>query len=178
MPTMHSYWLVPAEPVAATLRAQIAELAGRYNAVEFDPHVTIYTGRSNDADVPATMRDLRASFRPLTLVPYVIGQSSRLTKTLYIRLELSDELKALSDTIRGKAQAASAYVLDDPHVSLLYQAIGEEERAKLAAQTTVPAPFTADGIVAMETEVPIDNLDQIRRWRFIDRFRYGEKRSR
>src|SRR6266851_675063 len=174
MATVFSYWLVPAEPAAAALRAEIARLAERYDAVAFEPHVTLYSGSSDDREVAETLDFLRASFRPMTLVPFVIAQSSRLTKTLYIRLALSDELASLAETIKGRARNPSRSVLDDPHVSLLYQAIGEAERTKLTAQIALPAPFIGDGVTVIETEVPIDNLDQIRRWRFVARFRHGE----
>src|SRR5712691_3802665 len=174
MATVFSYWLVPAEPVTAALRAEIARLAERYDAVAFEPHVTLYSGSSDDREVADTIDFLRKSFRPLTLVPFVIAQSSRLTKTLYIRLELSEELAALADMLKGRARQPSNSTLDDPHVSLLYQTIGEAERTKLAAQIALPAPFIGDGITVIETEVSIDNLDQIRRWRFVARWRYGE----
>lgn len=172
-PNVFSYWLLPAEPVATALRARIAGLAERYDAVAFDPHVTLYSGQSDDREVAATLAFLRSSFRPMTLVPSVIAHSSRLTKTLYVRLVPSDELGSLADTIRGKARAPSASVLDDPHISLLYQAIGEEERARLAAQIALPAPFLADGVAVIETEVPVDDLDKVRRWRFVGRFRHS-----
>jgi len=174
MPTVFSYWLIPAEPVGATLRARIAQLAERYDAVAFDPHVTLYSGPSDDREVAETLDFLRTSFRPLTLVPFVIAQSARLTKTLYIRLELSSELASLAGAIKGKAREPSGSTLDDPHVSLLYQAIEEAERAKLAAQIALPVPFIADGIAVIETETPVDNLDKIRRWRFGARFRHEE----
>src|SRR5260370_6801867 len=107
MATVFSYWLVPAEPAAAALRAEIAQLAERYDAVAFEPHVTLYSGSSDDREVADTIDFLRKSFRPLTLVPFVIAQSSRLTKTLYIRLELSDELAALADTIQASQRQPS-----------------------------------------------------------------------
>src|SRR5713101_187455 len=117
MATVFSYWLVPAEPAAAALRTEIARLAERYDAVAFEPHVTLYSGRSDDREVAETLDFLRASFRPIRLVPFVIAQSSRLTKTLYIRLELSDALASLAGTIKEKARQPSNSTLDDPHVS-------------------------------------------------------------
>jgi 2'-5' RNA ligase len=173
MPTLFSYWLLPAEPAAAGLQAQIKGLAVRYDAVVFEPHVTLYTGPSDDREVAATLASLRQSFQPLTLVPFVVAQSSRLTKTLYIRLELTSELAALAQAIKGEARHPSDSRLDDPHVSLLYQRIDEKERAKLAAELALPAPFAGDGIAVIETEIPIEDLDQIRRWRFVNRFRHG-----
>ena len=174
MPTLFSYWLLPAEPAASALQAQITSLAERYDAVIFEPHVTLYTGPADDREVAETLDFLRLSFRPPTLVPFVVAQSSRLTKTLYIRLELTAELTSLADAIKGRAARPSQSRLDDPHVSLLYQRIAEPERARLAAQIAVPAPFAGDGVAVIETEIPIDNLDQIRRWRFVNRFRHGE----
>jgi len=174
MPMVFSYWLLPAAPAAAALRQRIDALAARYDAVAFEPHVTLYTGPSDDAEVAETMAFLQGSFRPLTLKPFVLAQSSRLTKTLYIRLELTAELASLAAMLSNRARQKSASVLDDPHVSLLYQRIDEAERARLAAEIALPQPFAADGIAVIETEVPIGNLDQIRRWRFPGRFRSGE----
>jgi hypothetical protein len=173
MATLFSYWLLPAAPEGAALQAQIASLAARYDAVAFEPHVTLYTGPSDDVEVAATLDFLRRSFRPLTLVPFVVAQSPRLTKTLYIRLELTSELAALAAAIKGKARQPSTSVLDDPHISLLYQRIDEAERARLAAEIALPARFAGGGIAVIETEIPIDNLEQIRNWRFVGRFRHG-----
>ncbi len=173
MPLQYSYWLLPAEPAAAALQAQITRLAGQYGAVSFEPHVTLYTGPSDDAEAAATLASLRRSFRPLTLVPRVVAQSSRLTKTLYIHLELTSELAALAAAIKDRARQPSNSRLDDPHVSLLYQRIDEAERSKLAAEIALPAPFAGDGVAVIETEIPIEDLEPIRRWRFVDRFRYG-----
>jgi hypothetical protein len=174
MPTTYSYWLTPAAPAAAAFRARIDELAARYDAVSFEPHVTLYSGPSDDSEAAQTLDFLRASFRPLRLAPFVIAQSARLTKTLYVRLELGPELAALAETLKARARQPSNSTLDDPHVSLMYKALPEDERAKLAAQIPVPAPFTGDGIAVIETEVPITELDQVRSWRFVGRFRHGE----
>jgi len=174
MPTTYSYWLLPEASAAAAFRARIDELAARYDAVGFEPHVTLYSGASDDAEVAQTLAFLRASFRLLSLVPVVIAQSSRLTKTLYVRLELSPELVSLADTLKARARQPSSSTLDDPHVSLMYKALPEDERAKLAAQIPLPAPFVGDGIAVIETEVPITELDQVRSWRFVGRFRHGE----
>ena len=149
MTRLFSYWLLPAAPMAALLAAQIERLAAQYDAVAFEPHVTLYTGPSDDAEAAATLDFLRRSFRPLTLVPFVVAQSSRLTKTLYIRLELTGELAALAATIKGRAPQPSASVLDDPHVSLLYQRIDEAERAKLAGVIELA------GTVAHEINTPL-----------------------
>ncbi|MGE5270905.1 MAG: hypothetical protein ACM3JG_14660 [Thiohalocapsa sp.] len=173
MARVFSYWLLPAAPAAAALQAEITRLAERCDAVVFEPHVTLYSGPSDDAEVAATLSALRGSFRPLRLMPFAIAQSPRLTKTLYIRLELTPQLLALAAEIKARARQPSESRLDDPHVSLVYQRLAEEERGRLAAETALPAPFEADGIAVIETEIPIDNLDQIRSWRFVDRFRHG-----
>jgi putative hydrolase of the HAD superfamily len=164
---------LPAEPVASALQARVAELAGRYDSLVFEPHMTLYSGPSDDREALETLDFLRASFRPLTLVPFEIAQSSRLTKTLYIRLELSSEIAALADMLKRRAHLPSTSTLDDPHVSLLYQTLAEEERAALAREIPLPAPFAADGIAVIETENPLVQLDQFRRWRFVGRFRYS-----
>ena len=44
----HSFWLVPVEPLKSRLRALISSLAQSCDAVDFEPHVTLWCGASND----------------------------------------------------------------------------------------------------------------------------------
>ena len=50
--TIVAYWLTPAEPARSFFASTIAELAARFDAPIFEPHVTIYAGEKGD-DIPA-----------------------------------------------------------------------------------------------------------------------------
>ncbi len=50
--TIVAYWLTPAEPARSFFASTIAELAARFDAPSFEPHVTIYAGEKGD-DNPA-----------------------------------------------------------------------------------------------------------------------------
>ena len=46
--TEFTLWLIPCEPLRRTLHALICRLAADLDAVEFEPHVTLFCGPSNE----------------------------------------------------------------------------------------------------------------------------------
>ena len=174
MSTTFSYWLLPSEPAATALRRQIHNLATATGAPAFEPHVTLYSGPSDEDEVARVVAHLHSFFRPLTIAPYTIAESERLTKTLFVRVRRETGLAALHDAIREHSARASEYTFNDPHVSLLYQALPAAERMARAARIMLPPPFAADGIEAIALETPVTRPEQIRDWRSVARFRYGE----
>ena len=46
-----AYWVTPAEPTRSFFASTIAELAARFDAPLFEPHVTIYATREGE-DIP------------------------------------------------------------------------------------------------------------------------------
>src|SRR5262249_32904969 len=118
----HSFWLIPAEPLAGQLRAIIQQLAEKYDAIEFEPHVTLSSGPSNDALTRTIGRSIATSFSHVELIPVKLEHTSAFPKTVYIQFQDSGAARQMSDAIKARDARFANYVLT-PHLSLVYKSM-------------------------------------------------------
>ncbi|HEY8032083.1 MAG TPA: 2'-5' RNA ligase family protein [Methylocella sp.] len=165
--TEHSFWLLPAEPLKGQLRAIIQQLAKKYDAVDFEPHVTIFSGPSHDDRTHAIARGAASLYSHVELIPVKIEHTSEYTKTLFIQFQESSSVRLLSDAIRDRNTQFVNYVLN-PHLSLLYKTMPPAVLAGICQMFAVPkGPCVFDRLCAIETEIPVSGPDQIKRWRTV-----------
>jgi 2'-5' RNA ligase len=163
----HSFWLLPAEPLSTRLRGVVAELAAKYDTAPFEPHVTLYCGLSDDRTTSAVLERVAAQFRPMNLAFEKLDRTEEYTKTLFVQFEESSAARELSETIRSLCAQPSDYGLN-PHLSLIYGALQVEEKLEIMRSLDLPeGDYRFDRIAAIETEIPLTQADQIRRWRLV-----------
>jgi hypothetical protein len=178
MTTVYSFWLVPEESLKNELCSIIRELATSYDASEFDPHVTIFSGPSDDDEVHSTARSITSRFSVVEFAPQKLSYTPKLTKTLFIKLFQSEVAAHLFNIIKESISQPSDYVLD-PHLSLLYKTIPEENQMEICRTLRVPSgSYCFDGLRVIETEVPITRPEQIKRWRTVFEARLGHRYER
>ena len=164
---MHSIWLVPAEPLKSRLRAVIRQLATQYDAVDFAPHVTISAGTSDDDETCAIARDIASRFSPVELTFQKLDYTSLYTKTLFVQFDHSAIAQSMCDAIKEGSAQPSGYVLN-PHLSLLYKTMPQATQAEIARGLEVPQGiFSFDRLRAIETEAPLTQPEQVKRWRVV-----------
>ena len=162
-----AYWLIPAEPVHSFFEGIIIDLARRYDAPLFRPHVTIHVA-TNRADLAETaLAHAARKARPIRLKPVGIDQSDEFVKTLFVKLKLSAELLQMNEIIRNAAHDSSQYKLK-PHLSLLYKNLAVETRRELAASMTLPfSEIICDSIQAVRCVSPTQTSADVELWRLI-----------
>ena len=163
-----AFWLLPGEPSMRVLAQSVDELARRYDAPRFRPHVTLHVDRVvREADLAAVLDEAAARFAPFEMRAGPTGHSPLRFKTLYVPLSGGDIIGLAAALARGVApwrsapmegeEPAAAYRLE-PHMSILYKQLSEAERAALAARhchdgesfyfdriaTVTPAPGAQD----------------------------------
>ncbi|HMG03902.1 MAG TPA: 2'-5' RNA ligase family protein [Chthoniobacterales bacterium] len=131
-----AYWLMPAEPTKGLLASMIANLAARFDAPLFEPHVTVYA--TKEANFEA-LSDAVAVYEPFLLTVRDIQCSDEFTKTLFARFGPSKALSLLSDELKQASGSHDEYQLN-PHLSLIYKEMTPGARAELAA--SIQLPFT------------------------------------
>src|SRR5438093_1319316 len=90
-----AYWLMPGEPARSFFTAKVAELAVRFDAPVFEPHVTIYTA-GKGGDIPAeVLRRALTDCDPFRLSVRNIQSSDEFTKTVFVQFEPSPPLSRL-----------------------------------------------------------------------------------
>jgi 2'-5' RNA ligase len=160
-------WLVPTEPMRSVLRERISQLAIEFKSAPFDPHVTVFAWEGTDVEAHSVVKIIASSFRPISLTFQAIDHSLEFSKTLFLQFERSAELCRMYDNVKEQMTRKSNYALN-PHLSLLYQSIDTDRRLALCNELNLPAgTYSFDSIKVIETESPLQNPGQVRRWRKI-----------
>src|SRR5437879_8040363 len=115
-----AYWLIPAEPAHSFFQGAINDLARRYDAPLFEPHVTIHVGANYPDAAEKTLSKTAREWQPIHLKAVRIGHSDEFIKTLFVQFAPNRKLRQLNAIIRNAAQDSSHYELK-PHLSLIYK---------------------------------------------------------
>lgn len=122
-------WLVPAQADHDLLSVMNRDLAAHFNAPLFPPHLTVYLGADSKEDGLAKMLvSLASKLDPIEIQVRGIASSEALFRSIYIELDHQATLLKLSQSIARRLQHRELFTLE-PHVSLLYKEISQEERA-------------------------------------------------
>ena len=162
--TVIAYWLIPSESAHSFFEAIINDLAGRYDAPVFEPHVTIYVGADRADAAEEALGNAARLFKRTGLTPIGINQSNEFIKTLFVQFAMSAELQRINDSIREAANDSSPYKLK-PHLSLLYKKLAAASRWQLAASISVQlSEVTFDAIKAVRCVSPTQSRADVESW--------------
>jgi 2'-5' RNA ligase len=159
-----AYWLIPAEPARSFFRGLIEDLARRYDAPVFEPHVTVYVGVNQVDAAEKALSEAARECQSINLKTLEIDHSGEFIKTLFVQFALNTELRQLHAIIRNAAQDSSHYELK-PHLSLLYKKMPAVARRELA--DSIKAPFsevTFDALTAVRCISPTQNRADVEAW--------------
>jgi hypothetical protein len=162
-----AYWLVPAKPPRSFFTSTIAELAARYGAPVFEPHVTVYASRKGEENPEETLSSALARCEPFRLSVRDIQCSDEFTKTVFVRFEASAQLLALSRAFQRTSTSHDECQLN-PHLSLIYKEMTPATRVGVAA--SIKLPFTEvlfDSAKAVVCPTPIRSREDVEAWRVV-----------
>ncbi|WP_072218217.1 hypothetical protein [Leptolyngbya sp. NIES-2104] len=154
-----AFWLIPTEQ--AFYQSLINDLAQRYDAPIFQPHVTLYSGNFERTKILEFLRT------PIDLVLAVdrITHSDQFTKTLFIQLVSNPQLEQLSESTQK--YFGSPYSLD-PHLSLIYAHLNEAEKRSLSEKIRLrDRVIRFDRLSAIEVPTHPQTRDDVESWREI-----------
>lgn len=165
-----AYWLIPAEPVHRFFQDLINDLARRYDAPAFEPHVTIYVEANHTDALETVLSTAARDCKPFVLQALEISHSDEFIKTLFVEFGPNTKLLQLNQVIRSAAQNSSDYDLK-PHLSLLYKKMSVQTRRELARSIEVPfSQVVFDSLKAVRCVSPTKSRDDVEVWRVV-----GEK---
>jgi 2'-5' RNA ligase len=165
--TLIAYWLIPVEPASSFFQRMINDLARRYDAPVFEPHMTVHVGSDHADAAESALAEAARVCRSIKLKALEIGQSNEFIKTLFVQFALNKELRQLSEIIRDAAQDSSRYELN-PHLSLLYKRMRDPVRCELVGSIKVPFPeVTFDALKAVRCISPTRSRSDLEAWRVV-----------
>lgn len=162
-----TFWLIPAEPARSHFARLIHELAARFDAPVFDPHVTIYGTSPENEDGADLLNRALGSSKPYRLSISGIEYSEIFTKTLFVQFERDSGLAALNSRFRAASISHSEHDLN-PHLSLIYKTMADETKAELAR--TIALPFSEvvfDSAKAVISAAEITSRHEVELWRVV-----------
>lgn len=163
------YWLIPAPPARDFFASLISELAERFNARPFQPHVTIHADDAGENEAMPTIELIATEFRALNLSTADICFSEKFTKTLFVQFHASTELARMSERIKARSGQKSGYRLD-PHLSLIYKTMPNEQKAELAASIQLPfKEVIFDAIEAINVPREATTPEDVETWKKVGR---------
>jgi cyclic phosphodiesterase-like protein len=162
-----AYWLMPAEPARRFFYSLIANLARRYDAPVFEPHVTIHVGKDDASAAEIAVAKAGRDFKTISAKSLAIDQSDQLIKTLFVQFAMNERLQQLNAMIRNAAKDSCEYELN-PHLSLLYKNIPTTARRELADSIKLSfSEVLFDGLRAVRCISPTRNRADIEGWRVV-----------
>ena len=162
-----TYWLCPAEPARRELSAIIDELAARFDAPVFEPHVTLFVTSANQENPSAVVKKVVPGTRSYRLAIRALDYSDKFTKTLFVQFEPDLELSRFSEDLRRASAAPNDYELN-PHLSLIYKEMDTETKRRLASSIALPfADVTFDRVKAVISPATISSREDVEAWRVV-----------
>jgi 2'-5' RNA ligase len=162
-----AYWLIPTEPARSYFQNIVNDLAKRYAAPEFEPHVTVHVGMDCTETVDEVLSKAGRSSKKIALQVLNVSSSSEFIKTLFVRFTRSTPLQQLNQSIRTAAPDSSDYQLS-PHLSLLYKRISIKDRRLLTHSIQVPfSEVTFDSLKAVRCVSPTRSRADVEAWRVV-----------
>jgi hypothetical protein len=154
-----AFWLIPTD--RTFYQSLIHDLAQRYDAPIFQPHITLYSGNFERNRI---LEFLRTPI-DITLEIDRIQYSDQFTKSLFIQLVSNPQLEQLSESIR--TYFGSPYSLD-PHLSLIYADLDEAEKRSLSEEIRLLDRFIRfDRLTAIEVPRKPQTREDVESWREI-----------
>lgn len=165
--TIVAYWLRPAEPARTALATMIQDLAARFDAPVFEPHVTLYITSAKNENPAAVLEQVSKRRGAHRLSIRGLDHSDKFTKTLFIQFEPDAGLEQLSGDLRRASSVRDGYELN-PHLSLIYKKLDEKTKSDLAPEIVLPfteIPF--DSIEAVISPARVESKEDVERWRVV-----------
>jgi 2'-5' RNA ligase len=162
-----TYWLCPSEPARSELSAIIRDLAARFDAPAFEPHVTLSVAKPEAENPSAVLNEVAPSERTFRLIVRGLDYSDEFTKTLFIQFAPDPALARLNDELRRASASPQDYELN-PHLSLIYKTMDAERKRQLAASIKVPlAEVIFNSIKAVISPAKIGARGDVEAWRVV-----------
>jgi len=160
-----AYWLLPERAERKVFSREIMELAERFDAPLFEPHVTIFIAPENSRAPLEVLREVGPV--EIELAIHSIRFSEQFTKTLFVQFETNSAVQRLGDALWKAGGTRNRYLID-PHLSLLYAKLPPETKQRLADKIWLPfreVHFTS--ICAMGCPGPTTRAIEVEQWKLL-----------
>lgn len=132
MANLYSICLIPQQEDKKYLDGIIVNLAKKYGAYPFIPHLTIYGGVvAPEHEIKEAVDWSLVGIKPLTIQVNKLDYSDIFSKTLFIEMKMNPTLQSIHQKLQERLKKYRDYLLK-PHISLIYKnGLANEEKKKI-----------------------------------------------
>jgi len=160
-----AYWSMPAGAASEFFEKTIHELASRFDAPPFEPHLTLFVAPEGSQAPRDVLGEVASS--DLVLVAHEIDWSEKFTETLFVRFERNQALLDLVEALRKSSGGFGQYQID-PHLSLIYKKLPAKTKRALAGEIQLSfSEVRFKGIRAMRCKSPTETAEDVREWKLL-----------
>lgn len=166
---LFSIWLVPSNPCFLLLHQQIQKLSSTYDAPLFLPHMTIFTGKTENIDMTKKLlSSVITEFSHLEAKVEGIESSEAFYKTLFIKLTNNKILSGMHARL-SSLDTNSNYEFH-PHMSLMYKKLPFNIKEKIIQGMGEALEF--EKVSFDKVQIMTDSHDETRKavenWKIIE----------
>ena len=161
-------WLVPSQPYKDLLHSLIAQLAADYQSVEFEPHLTLFSGTTNQSKQMINhLQTLIKNQQSLETTTKGIDVTTEYYKSVFISLVKHKTLEEFYRQIKQLDRSSHYQFI--PHLSLLYQNSSLEKKRKIAKNIKLPFKKIAFNQIVVISAPDEKNAGAVKHWKYLYR---------
>lgn len=163
---MISIWLTFADNYDSIIKRQIRDLAVKYAAPQFSPHITLYGSLGLEAsEIDKIVRVKFESFKPFFVTPGRVNQSDNIWQTIVMETGFNKSLAELNEFCQSRFNKYGPYKFE-PHISLIYKKLSEDLRKTIISEVVPEERYLVSGISLVETSSEVMN------WRILEKYNW------
>ena len=144
---MHAIWLTFSKNDRDYLKKIIDELAEKYHAPKFEPHITVYGLVDSEMILIENIaKETTLNCNSFLVEKSEILQSEELWKTVYVELKMNKQLEWIYQNLKRHFEKIVKYEFNS-HISLIYKILPIEEKIKLINELDIKNEFIVNKLV-------------------------------
>ena len=161
---MYAIWLTFSQNDKEYLRKIITNIAKKYDAQEFEPHITIYGLIDIEINlVKKILKKIARNNKSFISKKIKIYQSKNFWKTIYVELENQKEFTKIYQNLKECFEQIEKYEFN-PHISLIYKILSTTEKTQIINQLDIKKEFVIEQIVILKF------FPEIEKWEIIEKY--------
>ncbi len=161
---MHAIWLTFSKKDRDYLKKIIDELAEKYHAPKFEPHITVYGLVDSEMSlIESIAKEVTLNYDSFLVEKSEILQSEELWKTVYMELKMNNQLKLIYKNLKKHFEKIVKYEFN-PHISLIYKILPIEEKIKIINKLDIKNEFTVNKLVVQKFFLDVE------KWKIVKEF--------
>ncbi len=161
---MHAIWLTFSKDDRDYLKNIIDELAEKYQAPKFEPHITVYGLVDSEISlIDSIAKEATLNCNSFLVEKSEILQSEELWKTVYVELKMNNQLELIYKNLKKHFEKIVKYEFNS-HISLIYKILPIEEKRKIINDLDIKNEFIVNKLVIQKF------FSDVEKWKIVKEY--------